>query len=183
MSQFRSQTRSILWLAALVGASVVFTFGFSCAAPLAAFSAISAMTLNRRDALLFAGAVWLANQLVGFTFLNYPTDATTLAWGAALGAITLMSTDIVGLVVRRQNGLVWTAAAFLLAFGLYQGGILGASFALNSGFEAFAPEIVAKIFALNAVAFAGLLVAGKVATTMGLTNAPAFHLSLTERHV
>lgn len=183
MSQFPSQTRRILWLAALVGASVAFSFGFSCATPLAAFAAISAMTLSRRDALLFAGAVWLANQLVGFTFLNYPTDATTLAWGAALGAITLVSTEIVGLVTRRQNGLVGTVAAYLLAFGLYQGGILGVSFALNSGFEAFAPEIVAQVFALNAVAFAGLLVASKVATTMGLTATPMFNLGLTERHV
>src|SRR5271165_5988655 len=73
------------WLLLLVAASVAFTFTFACAAPFAAFAAASACTLPRRDAYSVAGAVWLANQGVGFAFLHYPWTMNCLAWGAALG--------------------------------------------------------------------------------------------------
>jgi hypothetical protein len=43
--------------------------------------------LNRRDALLLTLALWLINQIIGFTVLHYPWDAITLAWGAILGAV------------------------------------------------------------------------------------------------
>ena len=78
-----SVERRPLWIALLVVASVVFSLGFACAVPLAAFAAIAALTLSRRDAFALVGAVWLANQIAGFTLLHYPMDPSTFAWGAA----------------------------------------------------------------------------------------------------
>jgi hypothetical protein len=57
--------RRPLWIALLVAASVAFTLGFACATPLAAFAAIAALSMPRKDALLLIGLVWLANQAVG----------------------------------------------------------------------------------------------------------------------
>ena len=59
--------RRPLWIALLVGASVAFTLGFACATSLAAFAAIAALSMPRKDALLLIGLVWLANQAVGFS--------------------------------------------------------------------------------------------------------------------
>jgi hypothetical protein len=78
--------RRPLWIAVLVVASVVFSLGFACAVPIAAFAAIAALTLSRRDAFSLVGAVWLANQIAGFAVHHYPVTASTLAWGAGLGA-------------------------------------------------------------------------------------------------
>src|SRR5271156_2947543 len=77
--------RHHLWLALLVCASVAFSLSFACATPFAAFSTAAALTLNRRDAMLLTGAVWLANQFVGFTVLRYPWTMTSFAWGVAIG--------------------------------------------------------------------------------------------------
>ena len=84
--------RHWLWLAVLVGASIAFTLGLACAVPLAAFAAAAALTLSQRDALALLLAVWLANQLVGFTVLDYPWTASTFAWGVALGAVAILAT-------------------------------------------------------------------------------------------
>ena len=84
--------RHPLWLGLLVSASVVFSLGLACAVPLAAFAAAAALSLSRRDALLLITLVWLANQLVGFTVLQYPWTASTFTWGVVLGAVAILAT-------------------------------------------------------------------------------------------
>ena len=90
MAQLTSAGRRPLWIVLLVVASVVFSPGFACAVPIAAFAAIAALTLSRRDAFSLVGAAWLANQIAGFAVHHYPATASTLAWGAALGAVALL---------------------------------------------------------------------------------------------
>ncbi len=46
MPQLASAWRRPLWIAVLVVASAVFSLGFACAVPLAAFAAIAALTLS-----------------------------------------------------------------------------------------------------------------------------------------
>src|SRR5438132_11138011 len=96
--------RHWLWLAVLVGTSVAFTLGLACAVPLVAFAAAAALTLSRRDGLVLIAAVWLANQLVGFAVLGYPWTASTLAWGAVLGAVAVLTTGTGQWTVRRLMG-------------------------------------------------------------------------------
>lgn len=84
--------RHHLWLALLVCASVAFSLGFACATPFAAFGNGAALTLNRRDAILLTGAVWLANQFVGFIILRYPWTITSFACGFAIGAAAILAT-------------------------------------------------------------------------------------------
>ena len=162
-SAFSDGWRHHLWLALLIGASLAFTFGFACAVPFAAFGAIAAMTLPRRDALLLTVALWLVNQIVGFGFLPYPWDGTTLAWGAILGGIAVLSTAAAQAVIRRQGIIVMAVMSFAAAFIVYEGGLYLISATVMGGAEDFAAMIVIRILEINAAGFVVLLAAGLLA--------------------
>lgn len=151
-----SRQQTMLGIFALPVASILFTLGFACAVPLAAFAAIAAMSFSRRDALLATGGVWLANQLWGFGVLHYPTDASTFAWGGALGVVALLSCEAAGFTARRFSGVLGAGAAFLAAFVAYQGLLVAIDLAIGLPCDAFAPAIVARILLINACAFGGL---------------------------
>jgi hypothetical protein len=148
-------SRTTLSIAALAVFSPLFTLGFACVVPLAAFAAISAISFDRRNALVATGAVWLANQAVGFGFMHYPIDGETLAWGAALGAIALLSCEAAGLANRRVPGVAGAGAAFLAAFVAYEGSLLiiDAGLGLLEHVDALG---TLRIFLINACAFGGL---------------------------
>ncbi len=148
-------SRTTLSIVALAVLSLLFTLGFACAVPLAAFAAISAMSFDRRTALLATGAVWLANQAVGFGFMHYPIDGETLAWGGALGAIALLSCEAAGLANRRIPGVAGAGAAFLAAFVAYEGSLLliDAGLGLLEHVDFLG---TVRIFLINACAFGGL---------------------------
>jgi hypothetical protein len=165
-----SDHRRELWLAFLVLASVVTTLGFACAVPLAALAAAAALTLSRRDAFLLVGAVWFANQAVGFTVLDYPWTANCIAWGVALGAVALFSTVASLFVAQRIEGIgsaLVQLSAFLAAFVVYEGSCFLFSIVLG-GIEDFAPTIIGQVFVLNAVGMVVLLVASRLAAAVGL---------------
>jgi hypothetical protein len=177
--------RQQFWLMLLVAASFAFSFGFACAVPLAAFGAIAALTLSRRDALLFIGAVWLANQIVGFAFLDYPWTANTLAWGGALGIVAVLATlaaQWAALHVERAGALAISCAAFVAAFLVYEGALFVVAASALGGTEDFTAVIIGRIFAINAVGFAGLLVLNRLGATLGLAARPGMLSSALRRH-
>ena len=88
-------------VALLTASSVALTLGFACALPLAAFATISALAFPPGAAISAVLAVWLANQIVGFGFLHYPIDASTIAWGFTLGVIGLLSLGAAFLALSR----------------------------------------------------------------------------------
>ena len=180
----RATWRHLLWLV-LVGASVAFSLGFACAVPLAAFAAAAALTLSRHDALVLIVAVWLANQLVGFVVLDYPWTANTFAWGVALGAVAVLTTVAGGWAVGRSMGAgraVGYVATFLVAFAVYEATLFVISATLLGGTEIYTLAIQGRIFALNAVAFVGLLALHRLAVSVGFAVRPTVEPSLTERH-
>jgi hypothetical protein len=177
--------RHALWLALLVGASVVFSLGLACAVPLAAFAAAAALSLSRRDALLLILLVWLANQLVGFTLLSYPWTASTFAWGAVLGVVAVLATLAGQWTAKRSMKAaraVRFAATFLIAFAVYEAVLFATSATLLGGTEIYTAAIQGRIFAINAAAFVGLLALNHLAASVGLANRPAITLAMTERH-
>jgi hypothetical protein len=151
--------RHHLWLALLIAGSLLFTLGFACAVPFAAFGAIAAMTLPRRDALLLILALWLVNQIVGFAFLHYPWDAMTLTWGAILAAVAVLTTLAAQASIRRHGLVAAAVVGFAAAFAVYEGGLYAVSATFMGGTEVFAPPVVLEILAINAAAFATLLAA------------------------
>jgi K+ transporter len=164
-----------LWLSLLVAASVVFSLGLACAVPLAAFGAAAALTLSRRDALGLMAAVWLANEIVGYAVLGYPWTANSFAWGAVLGGVAVLTTEAARHATRRTTRLGLIAAAglsFLAAFAVYEGALFVVSVAGLGGTEAYAPAVVGRVFALNAVVMAGLLLLQRLGAVAGLVAAP-----------
>jgi hypothetical protein len=180
-----SSGRRHLWLGLMIAASVATSLGFACAVPLAAFAAASALTLSRRDALLLVGAVWLANQVVGFAVLGYPWTANCIAWGVALGAVALLSTAAALGVVGRLDGAAWSATrpvvAFLVSFLVYEGTLFAVALVLG-GTEDFTPAIIGRIFAINAIGMAALFVASRLGAAIGLVAPAGLALSRLERH-
>ena len=166
-SAFATGWRHHLWLAVLIAASLAFTFGFACAVPFAAFGAIAAMTLPRRDALLVTIALWLVNQIIGFGFLHYPWDGTTLAWGAILGGIAVLSTAAAQATMRGQGTAVTAVASFAAAFAVYEGGLYLISATVMGGTEDFTAAIVVRILEINAAAFVALAAAALLAAAIG----------------
>jgi hypothetical protein len=176
--------RHAAWLALLVAASVAFSLGFSCAVPFAAFGAVAALTLERRDALMLIGAIWLANQLVGFGFLDYPWTADTLIWGFVLGAVAILCTIAARSAAdrfERRDTTIAALAAFAAAFALYEGSLFVVSATLLGGLEDFAPAIVVRILEINAAAFVGLLILNRLGKAAGFAGGATL-LSTAERH-
>lgn len=173
-----SRQPTLTGIFALGAASVLFTLGFACAVPLAAFATVAAMSFSRRDALAATGAVWLINQIWGFGVLHYPMEGETFAWGAALGIIALLSCEAAGLTRRQFSGVTGACVAFLAAFVAYQGLLVAIDLAIGLPCEAFAPAIVTRIFLINACAFGGLWALKTV-----VANAVKQSASFAPRHV
>src|SRR6266567_8154943 len=91
---------SILCFALLTASCALASFALACATPFAAFAVIAAATLPLRPALLVVTGAWLVNQSIGFGALHYPIDASTIAWGLAIGAATLAATAVSATVLR-----------------------------------------------------------------------------------
>jgi hypothetical protein len=159
ISAFAAGWRHHLWLALLIAASLAFTFGFACAVPFAAFGAIAAMTLPRRDALLLTVALWLVNQIVGFGFLHYPWDTMTITWGAILGGIAVLSTVAAQTTVSGRGFVTAVLVGFIGAFIAYEGGLYLISASVMGGVQDFTAAIVVRIIEINAAAYAVLMVA------------------------
>ena len=176
--------RHLIWPALLVGAGIGLSFGFACALPFAAFAAAAALSLPRRDALASIFAVWFANQLVGFTALGYPWTPDTFEWGAALAAVAVLASlaaQWAGIRLAGAARLVCSAAAFLLAFAVYEAALFMISTAWLGGAEVFTAAIQGRIFAINAAAFAALMLLHRLAAA--LTRAvPSNRLFQKERH-
>jgi hypothetical protein len=167
--------RRLFWAATLIAASVAFSLGFACAVPLAGFAAFAALTAGRSEALLLVLVVFLANQCVGFGLLHYPHTAETFIWGGVLGVVALAATWA-ALWTRdhlRTGRLTTMASAFLVAFVVYEGLLFAATAISGEGFEAYAGPVVARIFAINAAAFVGLLALHRIAAAVGFVDLAA----------
>ena len=79
------------------------SFALACATPFAAFAVIAAATLALRPALLAVAGAWLVNQTIGFAALHYPIEASTMAWGLAIGAGTLAATAVASAMLQRLS--------------------------------------------------------------------------------
>jgi len=177
--------RHPLWLALVVAASIVFSLALACAVPLAAFAAAAALSLSRRDGLVLILMVWLANQLVGFTLLDYPWTASAFAWSVSLGAVAILAT------LASQSMAIWfkssargttVAATFLIAFAVYEAALFAISATLLGGTEIYTLAIQGRIFGINTAAFVGLLALNHLAASVGLASGRRIMLSTNEQH-
>jgi hypothetical protein len=164
--------RNFLWFAVLAVASVLFSLHFACATPFAAFAALAAVTLNRRDTALLMVTVWFVNQVVGYFVLNYPQTANSYLWGLGLGFAGIFTALIVERAAARckpSNLVEHMLAAFFLSFFVWQG-ILFAIALLLGGTQDFTAAILSRSLALNGLAFLGLFLLNWVGAQLGFAQ-------------
>jgi len=173
--------RTTVAIAALTMGSVLFSKGFTCAVPVAAFAAIASLSFGRRTALLATALVWFVNQVIGFAFMHYPTDPATLAWGGALGAIALLTCMTAGYCSRRLPGHAGACVVLLAAFFTYEMSLRAIDAALGTAALHVGLSNLARIASLNALAFGGFWVLKLIAmsTVWGrrLFRGPNNHLA------
>ena len=173
LSNLTPRGRTTALVALMVAASVALTLGFACALPLAAFATAAAMLLGAPAAVGALLAVWLVNQALGFACLGYPLDAPSLAWGAALGVIALLSLGAASLVLARIRGAAGAGLAFAAAFVVYEGAVFAGCLVSACGVSDFTPAGVARIVLINAAAFGALLALSAFVRVPKTASAPA----------
>lgn len=157
----------------LGSAAVLFSLALACAVPFAALATAATFTLPRRDAVLAVCLAFTANQIIGFGFLDYPRDASTIAWGAGIGIAALASLGAAMAAARftgRAAPLASWVVGFAAAFAVWQLALFGAGQLIGTGSAGFSADIVVWVFQLNAVAlagFAGLWALGRFAGLVG----------------
>jgi hypothetical protein len=134
----------------LVVISAISSWRFACITPFVACAVAAGYTLSTRGALLSVTAIWLVNQAIGFAVLNYPGTIDTILWGLAIGAAALLAAVLACATLRfgLRNNVAAIGAAFVLAFGAYEGGLFLVTFALG-GQDAFTPAIIGRVALLN----------------------------------
>lgn len=129
------------------------SFALACATPFAAFAVIAAATLRLRPALLVVIGAWLVNQTIGFGALHYPINASTIAWGFAIGVAALVAT-VASAGMLRVLPLTRTplmlALTLVCAYAVYEL-VLFAATPFLGGAGAFTAAIVARLGLLSLV--------------------------------
>jgi hypothetical protein len=96
--------------------------------PLVSFATLAGITLNRRQAVVSAGLIWLVNQLYGFTVRQYPLSTIALMWGLTLGLGTVAVALMTSMMPRPRSGwgqqCLWLVIALIVGFVTFNGGIL-----------------------------------------------------------
>ena len=175
-NDFTTRRASTLWILLLTIASTVTTLALACATPFPALAALAAIHMKRRDGIALIGASWLASQVVGFCVLDYPRDASTFAWGAAIGLAALASVLVAGSaakVVARHGYVAQLAAAYVGGFLAFKATIALASLGLGGAGIALSLPLMAEQFARNAAILVGLLALYRGLVAVGLPAAPA----------
>ena len=157
------RSERVFWFALIATSGICLSTFFACATPFAAFATLAALKLGRRDALIVAGLVWLANQAIGYGLLGYPWTGSSAAWGLAIGVSS-------ALAVLAAKGLSTTKPAplavslpFVAAFTAFEMVLYVAGFALPGSEGAFSAAVIGHVFLINAVALCGLMAAHQLA--------------------
>jgi hypothetical protein len=165
--------RRLLWIGLLTAATLLMTGVFACAVPFAALAALAAFDTERRDGLLLIGAVWLANQVYGFTVLGYPHEAQAYYWGLTMGlgaVAAYYAARAVVAAIAPRGALLALVAALPVAFIAYEAVIYLGTLVLTHGEGAFNTDVVAYVSLVEVVAFLALLIAHRLAVAVGLAE-------------
>lgn len=165
-----ASARTGAWIAVVIGASLAFSLALACATPFAALATLAGSRMASGPARATVASAWFANQLVGYLLLGYPRTWDSFAWGAAIGVAALLAAEAV--IAIRPRSPLRLAGAFLASFAVYELALFAATAVLPSGPGAFAPRVVAGIFATNLLALAGLLALHRLAVGTGLLLPP-----------
>jgi hypothetical protein len=158
-----------IWIALIAGLTVIGSYGYACAAPLAAVAALAALKMERTDGLILVGLAWIINQAVGFLLLSYPHTIDSYLWGAAIGVAAFAGFFAARIAARADvPALAGWVITFLVAFAGYQVALYLAGLAFTDPSSGFTAEVVTEVFTINAVAYAGFAVVYLAAVALSL---------------
>ncbi len=148
---------TLIWSAILGLTAVVGSYGLACVFPFAALAALAAVTLPSRQAAVLLGAMWLVNQVIGFTLLSYPHDSQAVVWGAIIGVAAFAGLGAAKLAFGSETRLVSlrTVSALAASIVAYQAIMFVGAYVMN-GFESSTAAIVADVARNDVFWFAGL---------------------------
>ena len=157
----------------LVASCALASFALACATPFAAFAVIAAAMLSLPLALVVVTGAWLVNQTIGFGFLHYPIDASTIAWGFVIGAAALAATATAKGVLQAMRRSVSAVAlsmalsmALVGAYAAYEI-VLFAATPFLGGAGSFTVKIVGYIGLLSVFWTIGLVAACEITKLLG----------------
>ncbi|WP_339824367.1 hypothetical protein [uncultured Parasphingorhabdus sp.] len=157
--QLRQTSSSVqnIWAGVLATSSVLGSLALACIFPFAAIATLLAATLPFRKAAVWMGAVWFANQLVGYLLLGYPQTANSFGHGLAIGATAIATLFVAKKVLdfRSDRSFLSLGLAFGAGFITYQTLLLVAATFLG-GVQNFMPSIVWMVAKNDILWFAGL---------------------------
>ena len=174
MSTAEQFPKRAIWIAVLFAATFLFSWRFACATPLAALAAVAVLTMSRNQALFLVIAAFALNQAIGFTLLNYPTDPSTLGWGAAIGvgALVAVACAYIGAQAARAHGAVMaTIIAYVGATIGYQLVMWAAYFVLPGMFQWAVLIEVVQINTLAVLALMGVFALARMTGVAALEKA------------
>jgi hypothetical protein len=152
-----SRNTTLLWSAILGLTAVVGSYGLACVFPFAALAALAAATLPTRQAIALTGAVWVANQVVGFTLLSYGLGDHAISWGIVIGVAAFAALGAAKLALGSETRLISlrSLGALVASIITYQAIMFVGAYAFD-GFASSTPEIVATVARNDVLWFAGL---------------------------
>ncbi|AFY89213.1 hypothetical protein [Chroococcidiopsis thermalis] len=97
--------------------------------PLVSFATIAGATLTCKKAAIATMAIWLVNQVYGYSLRDYPRTSESIAWGLIMGLGTLLVALLASLkpkFSREKIGghFLWLGVSFVGGFILFEGLIL-----------------------------------------------------------
>lgn len=165
-----------LWIVLLTVASLFTTWALACMTPFAALAALAATHMRRRDGAALMLASWAVSQGVGFGLLHYPHDATTVAWGAALGLAALGAVGGAYLALGATGAAslpVRLSAAFAAAFVSFKLVLIAGDVMLDSPFAStIAPRLLLVQVPREAAVTLALLALYKGLVALGVPAVP-----------
>ncbi len=148
---------TLIWSAVLGLTAALGSYGLACVFPFAALAALAAVTLPTRQAAMLLGAMWLVNQVIGFTLLSYPHDGQAVAWGAIIGVAAFAGLFTAKVAFGSETRFISlrTVGALVASIVAYQAIMFVGAYAMN-GFESSTAAIVAEVARNDLFWFAGL---------------------------
>lgn len=175
MTDRTAATGAGLWISLIAGLTVIGSYALACVAPMAAVAALAVLTMRRGEGLALVVVAWLVNQTVGFALLSYPHTADTYAWGAAIGVAAVLGYSAAAAITPFvRSTLLAAAAAFAVAFAVYQFALYAFGVATSYAGDSFSIAIVGEVLAINAVAYVGFLALHRAAIALSLVK-PVHH--------
>lgn len=151
----QSATAALIWTTILGATSIFGSYFFACVFPFAAIATLAALTLDVRRGAVLVGASWMANQIVGFTLMNYPHEFSTAALGVSLGLGAFAAYGVARLVLGRVAQPLCPVVALAAGFVAYQIVIYAGALGFG-GADNFSGAIIRGVALNDAIWFAVL---------------------------